>query len=160
MNGKTIYFDLDGTVYDLYAQPDWLARITTDKDATVYGNVDAVMHDMAALMEVLIDLVHAGWTIGVISWLPAAGRYYEKNPLQPTREFKNAVRSVKKVWVRRFLPMATEIHIVQCGTPKHQVALDRDGILVDDNAEVREAWGDRVIDPADNLIEQLRGLLQ
>jgi len=154
----TIYFDLDGTVYDLYAQPDWLARITSEKDATVYANTNATLVDIAKLQELLITLVNMGYAIGIISWLPAANNVRKNTARPATNEFKNAVRSVKKLWVRRLLPMATEVHIVQYGTPKHHVALDKTGILVDDNAEVLAAWPGDTIDAKGDILAKLEEL--
>ena len=62
----TIYFDMDGTVYPLYQQPDWLERITTREDATAYA-ADETCVDAAALQEVCLDLIAKGYNIGVIT---------------------------------------------------------------------------------------------
>lgn len=127
----TIYFDLDGTLYDLYAQSEWLARITTLADPTAYAAEDATMVDMVALQEVLLDLMDKGYGVGVVSWLAN----------NATADYNAAVREVKREWIKKFLPMATEIHIVKYGTPKHNIVNNKAAaILVDDNDEVREAW--------------------
>jgi len=141
----TIYFDLDGTVYPFYQQPAWLPRITTWADPTIYTIEDTLV-DAVALYEVCLDLIAKGHTIGVISWLAGGA----------SDEYKKATRRIKRDWIKKFLPMATEIHIVQFGTPKHRVAKNA-GILVDDNAEVRAAWtrGD-TIDATGDIIAALR----
>jgi len=152
MNTKpTIYFDLDGTLYDLYGMDNWLERITTLADTTAYADEDALLVDMVALHEVLLTLVAQGYGIGVISWLA----------LGSSQEYATAVRKTKREWIKKFLPMAHEIHIVRYGTPKHQIINDKhDAIIVDDNADVREAWTHgQAIDATENLIESLRGLL-
>jgi len=145
-----IYFDLDGTVYDLYSQPEWLARITTLADPTAYANEDATLVDMVALQEVLFDLMDKGYGVGVVSWLA-------KNA---SEDYNAVVRSVKREWVAKFLPMATEVHIVKYGTPKHNIINRKhDAIIVDDAAEVREAWKHgQVIDANGDIIESLRKL--
>ena len=147
----TIYFDLDGTVYDLYSQPDWLERITTLADPTAYANEDATMVDMVALQDTLLDLVEAGFEVGVVTWLAKdASAAYDK-----------AVRAVKRDWIKKFLPMATEVHIVRYGTPKHRVIKNRENaIIVDDNAEVRESWTRGLtIDATQDILEPLQNLL-
>lgn len=121
---QTIYFDLDGTLYDLYGQDGWLERITTLADPTAYANDAATMLDMDALHAAL-----RGRRVGVITWLAR----------NATPEYAKATRRVKREWIRKHLPEATEIHIVKYGTPKHRIAKS-DGILVDDDATVRAAW--------------------
>jgi FMN phosphatase YigB (HAD superfamily) len=147
----TIYFDLDGTLYDLYSMPNWLERITTLADATTYASEDALLVDMVRLHEVLYTLIDKGYSVGVVSWLAGGA----------SSDYDKAVRKVKKEWIKKFLPMATEIHIVKYGTPKHRIINQReDAILVDDNAEVREMWNHgAVIDATEDLIEALERLV-
>lgn len=140
----TIYFDLDGTVYPLYQQPEWLPRLR-NSDPTAYA-VETAMVDMVALHEVLLSLMDKGYAVGVISWLAK-----DASPA-----YNKAVRAVKREWIAKFLPMATEVHIVKYGTPKHRVA-NAAGILVDDVAEVREAWTrGATIDANGDIIAALR----
>jgi 5'(3')-deoxyribonucleotidase len=147
-NNNTIYFDLDGTLYDLYSQPQWLERITTEQDASAYS-ADASLYNGMELADIASRLCRAGFAIGVISWCADGA----------TREFNSAVRRVKREWVKKNLPMASEVHIVKYGTPKHYVAYNKNGILVDDNAEVRAAWKGLTIDASQNILPALRGLL-
>jgi len=146
-NNKTIYFDLDGTVYPLYQQENWLSRITETFDPTIYMIEDTLV-DAVDLLEVLLDLVECGYSIGVVSWL--AG--------DSPAEYCKAVRAAKREWVKKFLPMATEIHIVRYGTPKHWVVSGA-GILVDDVAEMRDAWNKgATINATKDIIKILRNL--
>jgi len=139
MSRKVIYFDLDGTVYDLYGQTDWLPRLRAS-DPTAYANEDALLVDMVALHGYLFDLMDKGFEVGVISWLAMGA----------TAAYDREVRKVKRAWVKKFLPMATEIHIVKYGTPKHKVATADFGIIVDDDAKVRAAWNKGLaLDPAE-----------
>ena len=149
MNAKpTIYFDLDGTLYPLYDQPRWLDRITVDFDASAYG-ADDVLVDIVALHAALDQAISEGYRVGVISWLAGGSpKWYDR-----------AVRIVKRAWVKRNLPQATEIHIVKHGTPKHLVANDRSGIIFDDDAKVRASWKGLAIDPADGIMSDLHAIL-
>lgn len=148
----TIFFDLDGTLYDLYGRPNWLEEITTLKDPSAYADEDATLVDMVRLHEVIYKLMDKGYSIGVISWLSKGA----------TKEYNSAVRAVKKVWIRKFLPMATEVHIVKYGTPKHHVMqnIHAEAIIVDDSTEVREAWTRGIaIDANHDIIAALEALL-
>lgn len=142
----TIYFDLDGTVYPLYTQPLWLERITTLADPTAYA-AEETIPDAAEFIDLLIDLVDAGYTIGVTSWCA----------LGSSPEYDKAVRAEKRAWIKKFLPVATEIHIVRYGTPKHRTVSDPSGILVDDKPE-EVGWKGRVVH-ADNMMNELKGLV-
>lgn len=148
----TIYFDLDGTLYDLYNIPDWLERITTLADSSTYASEDALLVDMVELHNVLYALMDKGYNIGVVTWLA--------NNASP--KYDKAVRKVKREWIKKFLPMATEIHIVKYGTPKHRIVnAKNNAIIVDDNAEVRYTWTHgEAIDATKNLIERLKTLVE
>ena len=147
----TIYFDLDGTLYDLYSMPNWLERITALDDETAYTSEDALIVDMVRLHETLYRLVDAGYGIGVVSWLAGGS----------SRKYDRKVRAAKREWIWKFLPMATEIHIVKYGTPKHRIINDKgNAIIVDDNATVRETWTHGMaIDATEDIIAKLERLL-
>ena len=128
---STIYFDMDGTIYNLYGQTDWLERITTLCDPTAYSNDDAIMYDSTIFSMTIDALVAKGYTIGVVSWLAGGA----------SKEYKKVSRAAKKAWIKKHLPQATEVHIVQYGTPKHRIVKNKsNAILVDDNMDVRLAW--------------------
>lgn len=153
-NTQTIYFDLDGTVYDLYNVPRWCERITTEQDATAYAE-GRLLVDRDALHNALDRAIDAGYNVGVITWL--AGDW--DIPEGFDRDYINAVRRIKRAWVAEHLPHATEVHVVKYGTPKHRVAKN-DGILVDDNAEVRAKWNrGATIDATGNIIEAIERLV-
>ena len=148
---QTIYFDLDGTVYDLYGVDRWLPRITTEQDASAYSD-GAMLVDRDALHRALDAAIANGYNVGVITWL--AGDH--DMPQGFTAEYLREVRRIKRAWVRENLPQASEVHVVKYGTPKHRVA-KTDGILVDDNAEVRAKWNrGETIDATGNIIEAIR----
>ena len=64
---KIICFDMDGTIADLYAVPNWLEKLRAD-DPSPYEDA-APMWDMERLREILLALSAEGWEIRVISWL-------------------------------------------------------------------------------------------
>ena len=66
-NIQTIYFDMDGTIADLYNVENWLPKLRAF-DESPY--VDALpMVDMEKLSHALRNLQKHGYKIGIISWL-------------------------------------------------------------------------------------------
>jgi hypothetical protein len=68
---KAIYFDMDGTIADLYNYPDWLDCLN-NSDVAPYVNAQPMtnMENLNALME---KFIAAGFIIGVISWAAMNG---------------------------------------------------------------------------------------
>lgn len=148
---KMICFDLDGTIANLYAVPNWLDKLRVE-DASPYAEA-APMWDMAELNKVLILLEKRGWEIRVISWLSK----------DSTEEYKKAVRKAKENWLKKYNFPVQKCHFVRYGATKaDSVRKCADyAILIDDNEKVRKGWslGD-TIDPAEvNIIEILSDLL-
>ena len=151
---KAIYFDMDGTIADLYGVADWLDKLQ-NSDVSPYVEA-APLVDMRALANVLDKFVALGFVIGVISWTAKDG----------SKEYNKAVRKAKRDWLAANMPQIHELHVVKYGTPKHRVANIKGSILVDDNADVRAAWNkynadNSTIDATDskNLVANLAKLL-
>ena len=54
-----------------------------------------------------------------------------------------------------------EIHIVKYGTRKDYIAKDKEGIIFDDDAKVREKWRGEAINPnTEDIIEILKKLTE
>ena len=144
---KAIYFDLDGTIANLYNYPDWLPLLRAE-DTKPYEEC-GVLVDIEQLREVLDGFIAAGIKIGVISWGAMGG----------SREYCRRTRKAKIDWCEKYFPnVFTEYHVVKYGTPKHHVRKEKDSILVDDNAEVRKAWKGETVDATKNIIPLLKRL--
>jgi hypothetical protein len=147
---RTLVFDMDGTIANLYGVKNWLDLIEAS-DPTPY-KVAEPMYDMSLLADILTALKLQGWTIAVTSWLA----------LNATKEYDELVREAKKEWLARYSFPADEIHIVKYGTTKANCTRKNGGfqILVDDNEKVRNGWtlGD-TINAKENIIEKLLDLL-
>lgn len=141
---KEIWFDMDGTIANLYGVDGWLDMLIA-KDATPY-EVAAPMVRMATLARMLNKLQRQGYKIGVISWL-------SKNS---TPEYDEAVTEAKKAWLGKHLRSVKfdKVDIVSYGTPKQY---GRSGILFDDEAPNRQTWNGTAYN-VDNIIEVLKGL--
>ena len=125
---STIWFDLDGTLADLYAVKDWLPKLRAE-DPSPYAEA-AVMWNMNKLARKLNMLQHKGYKLGIISWLSKTS----------TPAYDKAVTTAKMEWLHKHLASVhfDAIHIVSYGVNKWEVC--GAGILFDDEAKNREAW--------------------
>ena len=143
----TIYFDMDGTIANLYGVENWLPKLRAE-DASPY--VEATpLTDMENLQLLLAILQNRGYKIGIISWLA-------KNS---SKSYDKSVRKAKIEWLRAMLPEIRfdEMHIVKYGTRKDYVAKDKKGIIFDDDERVREKWRGESFNPnTEDIIEILK----
>ena len=149
---KMICFDMDGTIADLYAVPNWLDKLRAE-DASPYIEA-APMWDMKALREILLKLIDKGYEIRIISWLSK----------DSTEDYKTAVRKAKKEWLKKYNFPAEKCHFVAYGPTKADCVrriADAPAILIDDNKKVRDGWHmGRTIDPMNcDLIAELEKLV-
>ena len=145
---KAIYFDMDGTIADLYGYEGWLDMLHNE-DTEPYEKC-GVLVDVEKLHKILNDFLNAGITLGIISW----------GAMDGSRDYCKRTRKAKIAWCEKYFPnVFTEYHVVKYGTPKHHVRNIKDSILVDDNAEVREAWKGETIDATEDIISILKNLL-
>ena len=146
---KKIYFDLDGTVYDLYGMKNWLEMLRNEeKGAFTNGNP---LVNMTALEDVCLRLIKKGFHIGVITWLPMGA----------SLEYQEVCTQEKRKWVEDFMPYVSEFYALEYGTPKQYAPAKRakEMRLIDDSKEVREMWQTEkqrhAIDANEDIIETL-----
>lgn len=146
MNITAIYFDMDGTIANLYNVPNWEAKLRNE-DVTPYVEA-APLYDTDALNEVLSQLSAMGIRLGVVS----------HNAIGASKEYAQAVRKAKLEWCEKYCPLLTqEFHVVKYGTPKHYPQRFKWGtILVDDNADVRAKYNGATIDATKNILDILK----
>ena len=147
MMNTTIYFDMDGTIANLYGVKNWLNYLRNN-DETPYTIAEPLVR-LASLARVLNNLQRKGYKIGIISWLA-------KNS---STDYDEKVTKAKRAWLNKHLHSVTfdEINIVTYGTPKQRFAKTNNDILFDDEAKNRNDWTGKAFD-ATNIIETLRGL--
>lgn len=138
---NAIYLDMDGTIADLYAVPNWLKMLRAENPAP-YIQAEPLVR-LSALARHLNRLQRKGYVIGIISW----GSKYA------TPEYDEAVAKAKNFWLNKHLPSVKfdEIHIVPYGTPKSTVAREKNGYLFDDEENNRIEWGINAFDVVNML---------
>ena len=144
---KAIYFDMDGTIANLYGVENWLDMLI-NSDPTPYKLARPLVN-MNTLARLLNRLQAEGWHIGVVSWLSKNG----------TASYNEAVTATKERWLNRHLRSVkwNEIKIVPYGTPKQEVVEMVGGVLFDDEERNRVNWNGVAYD-VENIIEILKGM--
>lgn len=124
----TIYFDMDGTIANLYGVTNWLEYIKAESTKPYVQARPLV--NMQRLAHRLNNLQKKGYKIGIISWLAK----------QATQEYNTKVTQAKQQWLHKHLTSVKfdEVLIVEYGTPKHLLG---QGILFDDEKLNRNSWG-------------------
>lgn len=149
---KMICFDMDGTIADTYAVPNWLQKLRAE-DVSPYVEAEPLW-DMEKLREILLKLSAQGWEIRVITWLS----------MNSSDAYKKAVTQAKKEWLEKYNFPADKCHFVAYGTTKANAIRKsaESAILIDDNEKIRNGWHlGMTIDPVScNLIEELEKLIE
>lgn len=127
---KEIWFDMDGTIADLYSVENWLPKLRA-YDESPYMNAAPLLR-LCVLARILNRLQREGFTINIISWLSK-----DPNPIYGAK-----VTAAKYYWLKKHLPSVifNEIRIVPYGTPKSFVMSEKDAILFDDEEKNRVEW--------------------
>lgn len=143
----TIFFDMDGTIADLYGVENWLDYLIAS-NALPYEIAKPLIR-LNALARILNRLQKQGYKVGVISWLA-------KNS---NTDYDEKVTRAKKEWLKKHLASVNfdEIHIVKYGTPKQTFAKTENDILFDDEKKNRNDWTGKAFD-VNEIIEILKGM--
>lgn len=139
MSKRTIWFDMDGTIADLYNVENWLPKLRS-YDPSPYAEAE-VMLNMSLLARYLNKLQKLGYWIGIISWASK----------DSTTEYDKAVADAKREWLKIHLSSVTfnEILITPYGIPKELWMNATDDILFDDNEEIRNEWDGEAYEPTE-----------
>lgn len=150
---KRIYFDMDGTIADLYGRDGWLDSLINE-EAGLFQELKP-MYPAWQFREICDRLQREGWELGVITW----------TPMNATREYEEQVAREKIYWLQNYAPFIKDITCQPYGQPKQYAIRQRATrmILVDDNHEVRQMWEKvphrETIDATKNIIDELEKLL-
>ena len=139
-----IWFDMDGTLADLYGIPNWLEYLQSENPAPyLYAKP---LLKLSPLARILNKLIRKGHTVNIISWTSKNG----------SPQYNAEVAAAKIKWLSRHLKSVhfTQIDIVTYGTPKYY---QRDGILFDDEVPNRQTWNGAAYDET-QIMEVLKSL--
>ena len=149
INYRAIWFDMDGTIADLYSVENWLEFLRTE-NPNPYLTARPLIR-LSALARRLNNLQRKGYTINIVSWTA-------KNS---SRAYEQAVIKAKLAWLEKHLPSVKwdAIKILPYGTKKSSVGV---GILFDDEINNREEWFAANVNSfafdVNNILKVLEGL--
>ena len=137
-NNATIYFDLDGTIADLYGFSGWLDCLQNEQ-TTPYSEAGLLV-DGEQFRNFLAAGKAVGVLFGVISW----------GAKNASKDYQKAIRRSKIEWLKKnnLLEYFDELHIIKYGTPKNRAAKNRTGVLIDDELQ---RWNTEKLVTADNF---------
>lgn len=128
---RKIFFDLDGTLYDLYGQENWLPRLLSE-DTTIFTEGDMLVN-LTELVKIMLVLKGLGYSFGVVTWTPK----------EVSKNYCRRVRYAKEKWLREnFGDIFDEIHVLSYGNNKNRYAKDG-SILFDDEKKNRQDWSSK-----------------
>lgn len=138
---RTIWWDMDGTIANLYAVENWLPKLRAE-DETPYVEAK-VMWNMSQLARLMNRVQKLGYKLGIISWTSKGG----------SNLYNIAVDTAKREWLDTHLASVNfdYVYIVKYGTPKSLVMQTNDDILFDDEEQNREAWEGEAHEPNEIL---------
>ena len=141
---KEIWFDMDGTIADLYSVENWLPMLRAES-ASPYLEAKPLLN-LSNLARLLNKLQREGYKLGIVSWTAKGGSY----------EYNELVAEAKKEWLSIHLKSVRfdSIDIIEYGTPKEN---GRGGILFDDEEKNRLNWNEKAFDET-KILEVLRRL--
>ena len=142
-----IWFDMDGTIADLYGVDGWLEYLINEEVAP-YAQAKPLVN-LSLLARYLNRLQKMGYEIGIISWLSKSG----------SDEYNTDVTATKIGWLAQRLPSVKwdYVKITKYGVNKW--ATCGDGILFDDEAQNRTNWMAESYEPC-RIIEILKNLVE
>lgn len=144
---KKIWFDMDGTIADLYGVENWLDYLRVE-NVKPYAEAKPLVN-LSILARYLNCLQKKGYEIGVISWLSKCG----------TDSYNAQVTAAKNEWLTQHLPSVKWncVKITKYGLNKW--AICQEGILFDDETQNRANWGDESY-PPDMIFKILKRLAE
>ena len=145
---RTIWWDMDGTIANLYAVDNWLPMLRAE-DTTPYEKAE-VMWNMSQLARLMNQVQLMGYKLGIISWTSKGG----------SASYNEAVKQAKLNWLKKHLASVSwdRVYVVKYGTPKSLVMDTEDDILFDDEEPNRDAWLGHAFEP-EMMIKVLKHLL-
>lgn len=124
MKKINVYLDMDGTIADLYNEPNWLEDLIAEKVAP-FENAKPMTTE-----EVLFSIFPKDkYEIKILSMTPKNAK----------KEYCKKVENAKNEWLDKYFPNITKRLYLPYGDNKN-LKNSKNAILVDDNDKIRENY--------------------
>ncbi len=146
---KLLVLDMDGTISDLYGNPNWHSCLYETFDEKLYSEAKP-LHDMYRLNVILRAFKKAGYRIIILSWLS------QENP----EGFHERIKKAKDYWLGKYHVEYDDVIYTEYNINKWQTITDTYGdsikaILIDDNESIVNNWKEEAILADKNLLKNL-----
>ena len=144
----TIWFDMDGTIADLYGVEGWLENLVNE-DVRPYREAKPLLN-FSSFAKVLKNIQRKGYAIGVLTW-------GSKNA---SDNYNSQVMETKRAWLKKHLPSVEwdNFQFMPYGTCKNLANTGND-VLFDDEEKNRQDWQGMAYEPQ-QISEILKNLCQ
>ena len=132
MKKTKVYLDLDGTVADLYGEPDWLEAIHSEAPGLFLRARPLVSEKV-----LLEKFPKEKYEIVVLSMTPK----------DASLEYCERVKTEKNLWLSEYFPSLTKRIYKKYGHNKN-LKNSANAILIDDNEIIRNNWKGIALNPA------------
>ena len=135
MKKVNVWFDMDGTIADLYGTKGWLKAIRSE-ESEIFRGLAPMLNTWTLFSDIeeLGNLYRVDLNIGVITW----------TPMEATYRYQKECELAKISWLdNRYLLDTKRFFAIPYGTPKQSVikiGCKDYQILIDDNEEVIKRW--------------------
>lgn len=162
----SIWFDLDGTLYELYKMPNWLERLEK-RDWNVFIDGEPRKHH-ERIREAIKALQAKGWIVGCITW--------GSRGISKEEELQEIAEKKKKFLAKYFPELLENFYCLPYGASKALPIMRNPcyirpskqvNYLVDDNKIVRKNWrtsgqefGFKTINASRSFIRELEALAE
>lgn len=130
-----IFFDMDGTIANLYQKAGWLEAIMNEEEG-LFASLKPMFtaEEITSMTAYVAELERDQRVeLEVITW----------TPMNASDNYCQIVAKEKREWLENYFPgIFSQVHVLPYGTPKQFIGTKRTNrmILVDDNAEVLAMW--------------------
>lgn len=127
-----VYLDMDGTIADLYNEPNWLERLRAEENG-LFSSLAPFITEEELLKRYPTD----EYDIRILSMTPKGA----------TKEYCAQVVDDKNMWLNRHFPSITKRIYLKYGYNKN-LKNSYNAILIDDNATIRANYKGKAIAPS------------
>ena len=132
MKKINVYLDMDGTIADLYNEPNWLENLINE-NTEPFENAKPMTSE-----EVLFSIFPKDkYEIKILSMTPKNAR----------KEYCERVERAKDEWLNRYFPSLTKRIYLPYGDNKN-LKNSANAILVDDSEPIRKSYRGTALNPA------------
>lgn len=130
---QVVYLDMDGTIFNLYEQENWLERLRSE-DPLVFSGDNRIITEE----RLRIFFPESEYDVRILSM----------TPLNASNEYCEKVIETKNAWLDKYFPSITKRIYRKYGHNKN-LRNSKTAILIDDSEPIRNSWNGTAINPAE-----------